>query len=1116
MDEREVVGLYIAEMRALLPVVQRHLGTLASMDGAEQHPLAAREACRLATAMADLSSGFHVEDCAQLARGIATALSADGETSRPFAVIAAAADILTYIARRVDMMAEPSRILAPTEAERSSSLRLLATLSTARRPVPGMPGMSAPVIAALIMPALSTPQSSVVEHVTSEAAQATQTPQEDQTAAADIEVADEADAQAVAAQVEDSERLTVDELALVRSFQAQTLRPAVPVTGPLNYAGISGVWSTAKAFDAQPSTSAAPPLDGQKPSADDLDYIPPEMKRLFITETTEDLEDLRNHLLHYEEHHDDPGTLLAMGRIGHKIKGAAATLGFDILAALAFTFEDLLKALQTRQAAPGPHAISVLVRSLALLQSALDAASADEPANPAYVGMAHALRDELFADAANGRSAPSDLPPAASAPLSPTSGIAAPAALPAEATGELGLRVARPPEAESLLRVDVRRLDELMNHVGALAVNRAALAQDRHEIERLQTDVDASLARLSTLGLEINDLASVLRSGAVTRTSEAADTASRDGAGGQRFGRRLFGRSDREERPAPEPGSQNGQAWDALELERFTDFDHTLRVLTEVIADLDTSSHLLRATLKHFSHLSEEQAALAGHIQRDVMQIRLVPLSDLVPRLQLEVKRLAPEVGKRITFTVRGEMTEIDRNISEQLAEPLLQLVRNAIVHGIESPAERLEHGKQETGALYLHAYYVGSEVVIEVGDDGAGVNHHRLAAAAVAAEVLTTEEARALHPNDALDLMFIPGLSSKQHAQMVSGRGVGLDQVRTVIQSLKGTIHVHSDVGKGTLFRIRVPISLSIVRSLQVRAGGQQYAVPFSSVQRTVTLSATDILTTAPAADANRGVPEPAARRIRVERPHANAVLGEAAYDEIPLFSLAELLGSEHTPRDVEMGLIIEAGQRRVALLVEHVMGDQEVVVQVLPKHLRRRAVRGATVMPDGQVLLLLDLPELISIVLDGTLAQPQPKRATPPTAPDTLAPRVLIVDDSVSIRRSLELTLERAGFDVQVAHDGIDALERMLVSPPRVVILDIEMPRLDGFELLSIVRSSQQFTGVQVVMLTSRAADKHREHALRLGAQEYLVKPCPQETLVETVRRLLSEPLDTPSGTL
>jgi chemosensory pili system protein ChpA (sensor histidine kinase/response regulator) len=293
---------------------------------------------------------------------------------------------------------------------------------------------------------------------------------------------------------------------------------------------------------------------------------------------------------------------------------------------------------------------------------------------------------------------------------------------------------------------------------------------------------------------------------------------------------------------------------------------------------------------------------------------------------------------------------------------------------------------------------------------------------------------------------------------------------------------------------------------------------VPFSSVKRTLSLKASEILVSAPAAPAGGAPANPTlvsttrpTQRIRLEREEAQLAPGGGAgqtYDEIPAFALAPLLGLEYEPRDPQPALLMEVGRESVAFLVDGVFEEQEVAVQALPRALQRRAVRGASVTSDGQVLLLLDLPELAAGMLDGSDALPPPRPRAVPRFAETQAPRVLVVDDSVTIRQTLEHMLRRGGFEVRLARDGIEALDMMLVNPPRVVVLDIEMPRLDGFEVLSILRNSPQFNDVRVVMLTSRAAEKHREHALKLGARAYLIKPCPQETLLETVRALLAEP--------
>ena len=872
-------------------------------------------------------------------------------------------------------------------------------------------------------------------------------------------------------------QLTPEEQALVRSFQTSQVRQRA--SSPL-------------------------PFSGAMVSDADLDYIPPDMKRSFLVETGEDLQDIGRMVLNFEQHPDDESAILSeMGRLAHKIKGTGSTLGFDVLAAVTLVFEDGIRALQSRAVVARPEAVGSLTGLLALIESALEAAVADQPSDAALgelITHAETLRDELL----SARGLEWDDPAKTHPPEAVLSGQIVPGPTGAE-TDSSSSRL-RINDIESFLRVEVHRLDELMTHVNALALNRASFIQMRDDILRLQGELDQALARLDTVSHQVTDLNPQQGQGWLSAVNATTFTAA----------------------PTPRPTYHSYVAGDGLVSERFSEFDQALRQLTEVVADTTSASKYLRSALTRLDQIGDEQATITHDIQRDVMQIRLVHLEDLMPRIQLEARRLAASLGKAISFTTRGQMTEIDRNISEALAEPLIQLVRNAVVHGIESGEERVEHGKSLTGNIWIHAYYVGSEVVIEVGDDGRGVNPHRLAASAVALGLVDAEAARRMAFSEALDMMFVPGITTFREAQIVAGRGIGLDEVRTAIQRLKGIIQVRSEPGKGSVFRIRVPISLSIVRALGVQVAGQPFAVPFSSVQQMISVSQEDLSPLPPTAAASVGGMAARASlglRLRVDAvatahehleedkgmPHHQgtgrgiAGASEVMYEHVPALRLADLLGFESSIPTTQLALILEVGRRRVALLVDQVSDDQEVVVQTLPSHLRRRSIRGTTVTPDGLVQLLLDLPELLQSAQSGDQLNPAPRRKPLPPAEVSKAPRVLVVDDSMSIRGALELTLTRAGFDVQLARDGIEAFEMMRVAVPRVVVLDIEMPRLDGFELLSVMRETPQFAEIRVVMLTSRAADKHREQALKLGAAAYLIKPCPQETLIETVRAQL-----------
>jgi|GEM_PF-755649 chemosensory pili system protein ChpA (sensor histidine kinase/response regulator) len=1203
MDEQDVAGMYIAEMHALIPVTQRHLDTLGGAASEEQYRIAVEELARLGTAIADLSAGFHADDCAQVALVLAGCFSGYyTPLLRSAALLANCADLLTYLQERLRSMAEHRRVLLPTDAERLTASRLIFTLRQTYEELfsAGLASVPALPIEAAVTYAPESLASSGISDVSDVFDVSDSSGPANFSALAETEVYQDAvspwvnmasdlansgdpanstdiasmldtldvsgltrdDQFAISSPPLDSDeiaaRLTKEERELLRTFQTSDLRPSAQMadsadripafpdgseetdsfaaSAPPDGTKVEGTQEapTEAAASSMPPMPPMPPLSPLPATpyhvtAEELDYIPPEMKRLFVVETSEDVQGLRRMVLGFEQQPDERATLSEMGRLAHKIKGAAATLGFGALASLTLIFEDVIRALQSQTVPADATAIGTLTSLLALVEATLEAAASEQATDESVIARAEALRDGLLITASsngngNGIRQETPMPPAQRQVAS--SGVISGQLKPVVASGETESSAARSraSEMESLLRVEVHRLDELMTHVNALALNRASFMQLRDDIAQLQNELDQALSRLSAISLQVTDLnPHQLSSQMPTQlsTSRAGPLARLRGRGGQ--------------------NSQAGEAqshWDALEMERFSEFDQAVRQLTEVVADTTSTSKYLRSALTRLGQIGEEQAAIAHDIQRDVMQIRLVRLEDLMPRIHLEARRLAASLGKAISFTVRGQMTEIDRNISEALAEPLIQLVRNAVVHGIEPREERLEHGKLETGSVWIHAYYVGSEVVIEVGDDGRGINPYRLAASAVAMGFLDADAARKMAFSEALDMMFIPGITTFHEAQMVAGRGIGLDEVRTAIHRLKGTITVRSEPDKGSVFRIRVPISLSIVRALSVHVAGQTYAVPFSSVVQMVAVAPEDMLPSTPAASASssnaKSMMGSGVKRLRVrldtltpasnqESEQQSAATAasptsletvsepiEPVYEEIPVLSLADLLGFETSPPSSQLALVIEVGRQRAALLVDQVSDDQEVVIQTLPAHLRRRAIRGATVTPDGVVQLLLDLPELVQNSLnslDQVQQLPAPRKKLPPQRKPSAAPRVLVVDDSVSIRGALELTLTRAGFEVQLARDGIEALELMLVSVPQVMVLDIEMPRLDGFELLSVMRDMPQFAGVRVIMLTSRAADKHREQALKLGAADYLIKPCPQETLIEAVRAQLPE---------
>jgi chemosensory pili system protein ChpA (sensor histidine kinase/response regulator) len=826
---------------------------------------------------------------------------------------------------------------------------------------------------------------------------------------------------------------------------AETSAEEPPIEAPVAREGAPDAVS-----ENEPSTLVRLPV--APPTAEELDRIPASLRTAFLGEAQDLITELQRIALELERVPGDENLLTTAKRVAHRLRGSAGTVQMRPLAQVAFEFEELLEALRIAGASAGAWGVVATLQCIGLLQKALDQEAGAQAPDPTLVDMAAKLR----ASAMVARS-PTAPPLATLAPPTPPTPLAAEQANGQEAVAQ---DHQAPTDMDLTLRVDVRRLDELMARVNTLTINRTTMAGARDEVSRLQDEMGQALSKLNALAERLQDLQP-------TRISGASP-------------------------PGVSPLPLTALAEMSLpSRERAQQFDDSMRVMREAVDDVTTLDSSLRSVMSQLQRIVEAQESLMNEVQHDVIEMRLVPLDDIVLTLRLAARLLATDLEKAIAFNIRGETTQIDREISDLLKEPLLQLLRNAITHGIESEKERRSTGKPAEGKVWLDAHYVGNEVSIEIGDDGRGVNLGRLRDAAIKAGHLSRDAAAHLSAEQTLDLMFQPGVSTYGQADMVGGRGIGLDEVRDALRRLKGTIAVASAAGEGCVFRIRVPISLSITHVLHVSSGGQGYAIPFSFVQRTLSLVDGQVKPT--------GV---------LSRPYVVdlAVTGEEFFNgansatEAPAYPLASLLGRAYEAVQPQVALIVEHRSQLTALLVDGVHEDRELVARALAPHLRRKIVSGVTTTADGQVLLILDVPALLARATRMPLPTLTTQRPLPPPKP-----RILIVDDSASIRRVLQQDLARAGFDVSVARDGIDALQAMVKEPPQVVILDIEMPRLDGFEFLSALRDSSEGTGARVIMLTSRASEKHHEYARQLGAAAYFVKPCPIATITAKIYELL-----------
>jgi two-component system, chemotaxis family, sensor kinase CheA len=468
-----------------------------------------------------------------------------------------------------------------------------------------------------------------------------------------------------------------------------------------------------------------------------------------------------------------------------------------------------------------------------------------------------------------------------------------------------------------------------------------------------------------------------------------------------------------------------------------------------------------------------------NELQERAMRARMVPVATITDVLQRAVREVARATHKNVLWETRGEDTELDRGVLAQLSDPLLHLVRNAVDHGIESAADRAAAGKPEQAVVRLHAMQMGSEVIVTVSDDGGGID-----AAKVRAEAERQgADASMISDEEALYLVFRSGLSTASFVSDISGRGVGLDVVRANVEAARGRIEIRTEVGAGSEFRIVVPITLAVLPCLLVAAGGQRHAIPMHSI---LLAQATGVET----------------------RSEGTAIVWSGS-QPVPLSSLAATLG---LPSDETGPIVVVAGlTRRHAFRVSELIGQREVVVKGLSRLLPRVDVlAGASVEPDGSILLVLDVQGLIDrarfaragAALPGSQTDAEPAAAV---SAERRA-KLLVVDDAMTVRELQRSILERAGYDVVTAVDGVDAMARLAEAPVDLVLTDVEMPRMDGFALTEAIRKRATRSNVPVLILTSRASEADRQRGLEAGADGYIIKSAFNEaSLVSAVERLL-----------
>jgi chemosensory pili system protein ChpA (sensor histidine kinase/response regulator) len=619
-----------------------------------------------------------------------------------------------------------------------------------------------------------------------------------------------------------------------------------------------------------------------------------------------------------------------------------------------------------------------------------------------------------------------------------------------ETTAAVGAPVATPAptvqreeaKVHAMMRVRADALEKLVNEAGEIAITRTRVETEMHGLKAALLELTENVARLRRELREIE----------IAAESQLAS--------------RMHGSTEKDKQ------------FDPLEFDRFTRFQELTRMMAESVNDVSTVQQTLNKVVDDTDSALAAQARLNRELQQDLMRIRMVPIGSIVERLHRIVRQTSKELGKRANLDIRGINVELDRSALERITGPLEHLLRNAITHGLELPEARVAQGKAAMGEISLEIRQEGNEVTLILADDGAGLDLERIRAKAISQGLLDPSQART--DQQLAELVFTPGLSTAETVTELAGRGVGLDVVMSEVSGLGGRIELAFTPAQGTRFTIRLPLTTAVIQAVLVKIGNRTYALPSVMVEQ-VQQMRQEVLEKARAA----GAIEWAGRRYPLH--HLPSLLGEAAS--------AQVAGA----RRYSPVLLVRSGVEAVAVEVDEMIGNQEVVVKNIgPQLARVPGIAGATVLGTGEIVLILNPVPLAARPASAHQVVTSP-HVRPLAVPSE--PRIMVVDDSLTVRKITGRLLTREGYLVITARDGVEALELLAEAVPDVMLVDVEMPRMDGFDLTRNVRADARLKDVPIIMITSRTADKHRNYAMELGVNVFLGKPYQEDDLLRQI---------------
>ena len=803
------------------------------------------------------------------------------------------------------------------------------------------------------------------------------------------------------------------------------------------------------------------------------DEVPDEILEFFQPEAEEHLQVVSDCLISLEGN-NNPEEINRLFRAIHTVKGSAAQVGLKRLGGIAHRVEDLIGRLRDAEIEPSAAVVDLCLASVDVLKKTLHRQWTDESEMRAEV-------DSLL-----GRIAEFAPPEEEEREAVQSSDDATQRADDSEAQAPAMTRKASKlpvaANAAKSVRIALERLDRMMNTVGELVINRTRMVGRVAELEKLVDTLGFSKERLH---------------GKVSEFQEKYE-----------FNRISSSRNPGPWNPATTPqrlsSAAAGDTWSdfsELEMDRYDDFNILSRSMAEISADVNEVLTQLQGYIGRVEGDIDDFTKLAHHLQDEFTAARMVPIGTLYSRLSRAVRDAATSASKQVELDLTGSETELDNNIIQQISDPLVHLVRNSVAHGIEHAAERRAAGKSEAGKVSLRAYHRGNHIYIEVEDDGGGIDYDRVRHSAIERGLVSPETADRLTERDFREMLFHPGFSTAPAKTELAGRGVGLDVVRANLNALNGEIDIQSTRGQGTKFTLKVPLTLIISPALFVRCGGTSFALPLAVVEEIRRLRADEI-------------EDVGGKLLTKVRDVVTEVIRLDTYLGLP--PLEPINGYFRM-------VVANAGNRQIGLVVEEVVGKDEIVIKNLGEYLRRvKLFPGTTIAPDGSLILLIDLNRMVAtepnerrtLQATATAARifaPGSAAVARGTIPAEAIDRVeherviIVADDSISVRKFVGRMLEKNGYRVKLAADGLEAAELVAQHGCHLVITDLEMPRMTGYELMVQLRQSPSTRRIPVMVVTSRAGAKHRDRAMKEGATAFLTKPVQEDQLLAAVEQLM-----------